>query len=519
MGSFSPFLPDDKLAYAGWVPTITGQLSFSLIGLGGSAPNCVTANVEFQDKKADHPRRRVAVIQRRVTKDLPLTFPPIPHFFRSIAAEFILLGDTHPAARPVIHDGKAAPRHDEIGVLSGDLLVLPHHKELPNVERSYVSKIRRRIATIGDSTPRAVIGGEDAFAQELTDWQEAAKAGGLTLAHFRFELYRTGEFRLQQVQSIPVEPDGEMTQEEFDAILSSQVYYFVKDIAHRHYHHQRTSDNLLPLTPLRKDDDVSWRRETLWSLARAVLEMRRSGKLPGYKSALGVLAYAEAFQGLLARVGRQANDRNPFLLTHEIACYDFTHTRQSLEATIAEKGFVHSHWTSIHGLVIATGLAAAALWLAAVQVRDETCRAANDCPVVPIIMKVGVETMIEKPHIMAAGLVVLGAIYLEASRRSLMVVTPLRAWGEFLGGWMDALGATISRWARRRHPTWGDQIGATIAWAYFLFFVTAGLYSAGALLHLWPFIWLVFSLWIGSVVALVILPILTRMRSARSSSD
>ncbi|WP_332654074.1 hypothetical protein [Brevundimonas sp.] len=515
MGSFSPFQPNDEPAYAGWIPTITGQLSFSLIGLGGAAPDCVTANVEFQDAQVGHPRRRVAVIQRRVTKDLPLTFQPIPYFFRSIAAEFILLGDTHPATRPVIHEGEAAPRHDEIGVLSGEILVLPHHKDQPSVERSFVRKLRERIATIGDATPRAVIGGEDALAQELNALQDAAARGGLTLAHFRFELYRTGEFRLQQVETIMVEPDGDLEQEEFDAILASQVYYFVKDIAHRHYHHRRSSDNLLPLTPLRGDDDVSWRRETLWSLARAVLEMRRSGKLPGHKSALGVLAYAEAFQGLLARVERRADQAEPFKVTHEIACYDFTHTRQSLEATIAEKGFLHSHWTSIHGLLIATGLAAAALWLAAVQVREQACRPDMGCPVVPNIMKAGIEIMIEMPHILAAGLVVLAAIYLEASRRSLMAVTPLRVWGEFLGSWIDALGATISRWARRRHPTWGDQIGATLALAYFFFFVPAGLYSLGGLLHLWPFPWQIFSAWFVSVALLIVLPILTRLRGAK----
>lgn len=515
MGSFSPFPLSNEPAYAGWVPTITGQLSFSLIGLGGAAPDCVTANVEFQDAHVGHPRRRVAVVQRRVTKDLPFTFQPIPYFFRSIAAEFILLGDTHPAARPVIVEGEAAPRLDEIGVLAGDILVLPNHEDKPYGERSFVRNLRERIATIGDATPRAVVGSEDALVKELTAWQGDAGRAGLKLAHFRFELYRTGEFRLQQVESISVELDGDLEQNEFDAILASQVYYFVKDIAHRHYHHRRSSDNLLPLTPLSGDDDISWRRETLWSLARAVLEMRRSGKLPGHKSALGVLAYAEAFQGLLARVERQINEAEPFRVTNEIACYDFTHTRQSLEATIAEKGFMHSHWTSIHGLLIATGLAAAALWLAALQVREEACRSDADCPVVPKIMQTGIEVTIEAPHLLAAALIVLAAIYLEVSRRSLRAVTPLRVWGEFLGSWIDALGATISRWARRRHPTWGDQIGAKLALAYFLFFVPAGLYSLGGLLQLWPFPWQIFFAWIGSVALLIALPILTRRRAAK----
>lgn len=512
MGVFSPFKSSSSPSWAGWVPTITGQLSFSLIGMGSAAPGCVTANVEFFDDAAGHPRRRVAVIKRRVTRDLPLTVFPIPELFRSIASEFVLLGETRAATRPVIQKDRIAPRNDEIGVLTGDVLVIPHHTDLRNGEKALISKIRRRIAEIGDSTPRAVIGVDTALALDLEDWLQQAAAAGLTMAHARFELYRTGEFRLQQISSIPIDEAEAGEQAEFDAILSSQIYYFVKDIAHRHYHHRPSADNLLPLTPLTDDDDLSWRRETLWSLARAVLEMRRSGKLPGHKSALGILAYAEAFQGLLARVERPADRIETFQLTNEVACYDFTHTRQSLDATIAEKGFIHSHWGGIHTFVIGTGLAFVALWLSAAQIRDVACRTATDCPRIPPEMASAVRWSLEQPHILAAGLVILGALYLEASRRSLMVVTPLRVWGEFIGNWFDALGATVSRWARQSNPTWGDQIGAAAAWIYSLFFVSAGLYTAGGVMRLWPTQAWICGLWALSVLAMIVAPIITRSR-------
>lgn len=512
MGSFRPFKPSAKPAYAGWVPTITGQLSFSLIGLGSAAPGCVTANVEFWDQSVDHPRRRVAVIKRRVTRDLPLTVFPIPNIFRSIASEFVLLGETKPAARPVFRAGEISHRNDEIGVLTGDILVIPNHSDQLASEKELVRKIRRRIAAIGDSAPRAVIGSDKALSVELDEWMAEAKQHGLTIAHARFELYRTGEFRLEQIASIPIDEAQEGEQSEFDAILASQIYYFVKDIAHRHYHHRAASDNLLPLSGLKADDDLGWRRETLWSLARAVLEMRRSGKLPGHKSALGVLAYAEAFQGLLARVERIPSSPHKFRMTDEIACYDFTHTRQSLDATIAEKSFIHSHWSGIHTFLIGTMLAFVALWLSAAQVRDMSCGDNGDCPKIPPQMTAVVRWSLEQPQIMAAVLVVLGALYLETSRRSLMTVTPLRIWGEFIGSWFDALGATISRRARKFHPTWGDQIGAAAAWIYSAFFVVSGLYSLGGMAQLWPFNpWLAF-VWGTSVLLLIALPILVRRR-------
>lgn len=516
MGSFGPFTPTKGLAYAGWVPTITGQLSFSLIGMGGAAPGCVTANVEFHDLGAGHPRRRVAVIKRRVTKDLPATFFPIPEIFRNIAAEFVLLGETRPAARPVIRNGQIFRRDDEIGVLTGEILVIPHHKELRSAEKRLVQRIRQRIAAIGDATPRAVVGTDAALKVEIEDWIADATRSGLKLARARFELYRTGEFRLEMIESLPV-ASGEMEdQAEFDAILASQIYYFVKDIAHRHYHHRPASDNLLPLTRITPQNDLAWRRETLWSLARAVLEMRRSGKLPGHKSALGVLAYAEAFQGLLARVNRPEKSPETFELTDEIACYDFTHTRQSLDATIAEKGFIHSHWNALQTFLIGTALAFAALWLAVAQLRDLGCRTAADCPRMPAPVTELVRWALEQPHIMAAVLVILGAIYLEASRRSLMVVTPLRVWGEFIGEWFDALGATISRAARRSHPIWGDQIGAAIAWVYSVFFVIGGLHSLGALMQLWNLKGWLLGAWAATVCVAILGPILTRRRRAVS---
>jgi hypothetical protein len=515
MGSFSPFIPTVGLSYAGWVPTITGQLSFSLIGLGGAAPGCVTANVEFQDIRAGHPRRRVAVIKRRVTRDLPVTFFPIPDIFRSIAAEFVLLGETRSAARPIIRDGKITERDDEIGVLTGDILVVPYHPKQRGAEKSLVNKIRRHIAAIGDSAPRAVVGTDADLKMEMGEWKAEAALKDLKLVCARFELYRTGEFRLKIVDSLPVVGTNEEDQSAFDSIIASQIYYFVKDIAHRHYHHRPASDNLLPLTAITADDDLGWRRETLWSLARAVLEMRRSGRLPGHKSALGVLAYAEAFQGLLAKTHRTSKSAPTFELTDEIACYDFTHTRQSLDATIAEKSFIHSQWSGIQTFLVGTCLAFAALWLAFAQVRDLGCQSETDCPQIPAPMTVLIAWALEQPHIMAAALLILGAIYVEVFRRSLMVVTPLRAWGEFIGDWFDAIGATISRVARQSNPVWGDQIGATIAWIYSLLFVLTGLHSLGALLRIWHLNVPITVFWLLILALVIVVPILHRQLSKR----
>lgn len=488
--------------FAGWVPTITGQLSFSLIGMGGAARDCVTANVEFHCPTAGHPKRHVVVLQRRVTQDLPFTPWPMVWLKPSIAAHYILIGETEPAVRPVL-DGigqEVGTRADEIGVLSGTILVVPHHEDRTRQHRDLIKDLKAAIAAAQDDAPRAVVTTDNELRTRVEQLISRSRAEGLTIISASFGLYRTGEFRLDiDDGDLNLENDDESRA--FVKLLASQMYYFSKDISHRHYHHPNSQDNLLPLTPSVGDDE-SWRRETLWSLTRAVLEKRRRGRLPDYKSAMGILAYAEAFQGLLAKVCRNAAP-DAFVLTENIAFYDFAHTRLSLEATIEEKGFQTSMWMQIQAVGIAAFLGAAALWIAALQVRDVSCNVSTvGCgPVPPYVVRAVISQIITEPWIPLLFMIAAGSVYVEWSRRSLEVMRPYARWASFLGDWLDAIGASASKAIRKFSPDWGDRIGAAVAWS-FTTTVVVGIYAfVGAATRLWP--WpppIIIYCWVGSIL-------------------
>ena len=507
----SALTPSASPEFAAWVPTITGHLSFSFIGHG--VTDCLAANSETATGSSG-PIRRVMVLQRRTTRDLPYTRWPMALLRPWIRANYLLIGQTAPAQRPMLGPrGGVNQTLDDMGVLEGEILVIPHHDKKAQREAAkiLVRKLQGALAGFSDAAPRGVAVDIDRLDQEARTWLANAEAAGTRLIKAEFRLYRTGEFRLRMIQSPPLvgAPAGSPAALRFEEILARQIYYFAKDIAHRHYHHEETADNLLPLVAAPAGDDETWRRETLWSLARAVLEVRRRDQLSDYKGALGLLAYAAAFQSAMARVVRDASGR--FVAATRIAPYDFEHTRASLEAKIEEKSWITSGWSQFWTVMITTLIAAAALWIAGVQIRDAACGslappAASSSapasgfdvtahlaqsqkdgrPAASLDLKVAQPQSRPSPtcpvpnappgwaarlllHAVAdpGGLIGLlslaGFLYFEFARRSLRSVRASRFLVSSPWEWLSALGGTVSRRVRHLSPLWGDRIGAGVA--------------------------------------------------------
>lgn len=452
--------------FAGWVPNITGQLSFSLIGLRSASGGCVTANDEIAPG-SNPPHRIVLLTQKRVTRDIPW---PFRLAFPAREKQYVLVAQTGETKRPFLDGDKVASCKDELGVLAGDVYIIPYHHD--ETERRFAKKTVRKV--------RQIIASGEFGALDMTTLKrqtlealDQGRVNRVTILAASFELYRTGELR---VAIAPGTTDA----------LARQVYYFIKDASHRHYHHRRSSDNLLPLNPVLPEDDETWRRNTLWALTRTVLEARRRDKLDGYKSAIGVLAYAEAFQGLLGRVKRRKGRTIAFNRVVDAAPYDFAHTRASLEAKIGEHEYRSSSQAATFGLIISTVLATAALWISAVQIRDPVCKALGQketsCDVVlPGWMASLTAKLIAHPEIALLVLFIIALAYL--GRRYLSFAPIASAFG-IVEAWSQALGASVSRWVAKRHPEIGDRIGAwcaaiavTLAWL-------AGVAGLIKLLHL-----------------------------------
>lgn len=497
--------------FSGWVPTITGQLSFSLIGLGASAVKCVTANIECSNPQNVHvPIRHVAVSQRRITRDLPLTVWPVPLFKPWIASEFILIGSSQAASRPRLDsitrgDEALALHHDDIGVLTGRVLVIPHHEDAPEAAKALVDKIRSRAVAISNEFPRGTVCGETEFAAGFDQLLSEARKQGVMAAEAGFELFRSGELRLtfRGEEGLVTQSAQDASDEDFTSDIAKQIYYFIKDISHRHYHHDRTSDNLLPIVETQKYNDENWRRETLWALARAVLETRRRNHLPGHKSALGILAYAEAFQQQLARVKRLA-DGTGFERSEVGEIYDFNHTRSSLDATIDELSYRKSFFAQLQALAIGSALAAAALWLTTYQVRNDLCVGIAPCvaPVPPTWLRSLLHGVLSRPLVPISIFFVGGLLYFEITRRSLQNIRSVRNVRWFIASWAGAAGASASRYFRRKHPVWGDTFGAVIAFVVALVAVFATMYVAAGFFGLTPFPhWLKIETWFSLLQA------------------
>jgi hypothetical protein len=330
--------------------------------------------------------------------------------------------------RPSIDNQIVTVHPDELGLLHGTVYVVPYHKNKAKRARAaeLVKALQAPIA--------AFRRGQN--VEQLRSLVEARinQASSLKILNVDYKLYRTGEIRVSADSS--VSPD-----------LCDQVYYLIKDMAHRHYHHSQSDDNLLPLTPADPSDDQAWRRATLWCLARVVLEARRRDRLDGYKSALGMLAYAEAFQGLLGRVYRTGVGPSLFDIVTDAPNYNFSHTRESLNAKIAEQEYSLSSRSQSVALWVSTVIATTALWISAVQIAQPVCDAIakkdKACTVeVPHFTAHAIKFLIEKPYEAYGIFLLIALIYM--GRRAL-VFRPVEFYDYAVVAWSQALGASASR--------------------------------------------------------------------------
>lgn len=494
--------------FAGWVPTIAGQLSFSLIGLGTNSSDCVTANVEtYAGASAKVPTRHVLVYQERVARDLPMPLWLAKRVRPWVRTHFILVGSSAPANRPRLDLDTENKRyqllHDEIGVLKGKIYMVPYDQDVPKATQRFLQVIKARIGEIERATPRGTICGSFDLAAEFDLVPVAAAAEGVVFAECDFELYRSGEVRLHFDAQTPAYAEAVDDAEEADETdeglisgLSKQAYYFIKDISHRHFHHDASSDNILPAFRVRDGDDDGWRRDSLWSLSRAVLEHRRRNALLDHKRALGILAYAESFQAHLACVRRAAD--GGFEPSEAGMSFDFSHTRASLGATIDELAFKKSFGLSVIGTVLATALAAIALWIGAVQISDSLCSADLPCeePVPPRWLTSTLAYVIEHPAVGLGIITIALVIWVVKTQRGIAQARLVKGFQHVVGGWVVALGASASRWARKKHPTFGDNLGGAVAWLMATITVLGILFAVGGVFSLnpvWPTGWTIES--------------------------
>lgn len=371
-------------AWVGWIPTVSGHLSFSLIGTTGLGADHFVAN-------GDKPRlegRVVLVRQRRRNRDFGYWSKIAAKFLKDTDQDFVLVAHTEPGARPERdHETKKfVAIEDARGSLRGTILWFPYRydADLRNDLQLALSDLAaeaQRIERLHGEENEAALGALEGWVRSrltpITADVAVEDIEAQQVAYeFEFALFRTGEFRLWYARDNAAgnELDG----------IARQVFYFAKDIAHTHSHHEPESDQIVHLArtkPGRYDTpekcETYWRNETQWGLSRVFEQLHRASGIGAQRRSLGILAYADAFQGSLAQVMRLPGGNDDFQTDPNVALYDNQHRRESARAMLEYRAFRVGEKGQILLLVITALLASAGLWYGFTLIRGTLCAQDN----------------------------------------------------------------------------------------------------------------------------------------------
>lgn len=369
--------------FVGWIPTVAGRLSFSRIGDDPKSGREVCNNTYTLGG-----RGFLFASEVRTSRDgaLPAWFLrcvggiPDTHFLAFLRTSEAAL--PRPASPVEIEDSGCAIslESDPEGALFGDVIFFSQGKLLsPDVER-WLSEIRQlarasRVPTCDQTRreqnfQRAAQLGEEIWGDMKGRFEGQKKAPAF--GRLQVQLLRTGQVNTEldeaalyttdatkSAQAAVLERGGKVDPssspfETAAAAAARQTFFFLRDLAHRHYHHHPHSDLLIHTYPWDPEDDDTWRRETQYGLARLVIAARRRDTAEAYKEALGLIAYASAFQRhlcgwVVGNDGRAAPGSWKF-------AYDFEALRLSIDASLKVRELrdaqARQSWIFVFGFLI-----------------------------------------------------------------------------------------------------------------------------------------------------------------------
>lgn len=321
------------LSFAGWVPNVGSHLSFSLIGsrAGGGV-----SRFSLRVRKPGRIARLVCAFQKRVIDDFLLPPSIVKFCYPDIEHHWLLLGETETievaqavdCATDGVENATVQTAPDEQGVLIGTIYAVPYEEDGDErkAQKAALAAIRARI-------DQAVRRGDGEAA--IADIRERILAASDGVRAVRYALMRTGEVRVWFDERLEGFDDDQ--HEHF----ARQAYFFIKDMTHRHVHHHPSEDQITPLVRFETDDsetrrrcEIGWRRETVWNLTRFSEKRMGNSRLNEMREAVGMLAYADAFQKSLLDHVRDPDDPLKYIPNSSVYGYDFAHIRASTQVRI-----------------------------------------------------------------------------------------------------------------------------------------------------------------------------------------
>jgi uncharacterized membrane protein len=251
------------MLYKGWIPSVSGFLSVTAFGDG-----------DFPTRPKRHGFNDRFIVEQK--RDLLDTLIPL--------ATDDVLGRT---ARELLSGWVLG--------ISGrfTLFLFAEHDEASDEFLGIISLFsnwddKESIRKLRKSTSKI----KDLDLVSATDWYELrsiALAEGRRLGHVRIS--RSGECSIK-TQTDTIDPKERSR----DHLIADQMYFFIKDIAHRHQHHHPEHDALTRLSLAASEDDKQWVFDTQQTLYRQIIRFKRYRTKVSLYQASGILAYTRAFE-------------------------------------------------------------------------------------------------------------------------------------------------------------------------------------------------------------------------------
>ena len=307
------------MKFKGWIPTVTGRLSFDLFGDTKYPSRAISRNV------SDSFNRYAIIYQKRILSDA--TIPgkeKAARLFFKLEGKFwcVCLAKNNDFIRQ-----RESP-------LEGRLLIF-HDR---NIWRDTVEKLVRRYQADLFSYTKKVH--PPSLSSLFESKFQTLCTSIIKYSSFSvdFVLERNGIATITPCDPNLISPEAPALPTDLNGkkyflhIVCSQLFFFLRDIGHTHQHHNDTTDTIVDLYPIKDDDDVTWRNETFRSMSRKALTFKRSKREDEFTSALGVLAYISSFRTITCQMSNHAQ--------HNLPKFDEKSLEKAIKAGLAQKKFL-----------------------------------------------------------------------------------------------------------------------------------------------------------------------------------
>lgn len=281
--------------FKGWIPTVTGRLSFSILGEAEHPSQAISANV------CDHKIRYLITYQKRILLDsiLPAKATLARALF-DLEGRFWFVCLATSSNDPEVQED----------VLTGRLYIFAGREAWRGPAEQLVKSKQAFLKQYTTQIDCASLYSH--FNSDFETFQNDLSRYASFWA--TFNLSRSGVSSVAVPDNIqdsvspdaPTFPTNPELREELFGSVCAQLFFFLKDIAHHHQHHSPFTDTLVDLYSVEsmdEKDDFRWRCETLRMLYRSVLRFKRINDEGVVNLSRGILAYAKSFIEISKREG------------------------------------------------------------------------------------------------------------------------------------------------------------------------------------------------------------------------